>query len=263
MVSVAERLSGKVAIVTGGAGGLGSATCRRLVEEGAQVVVADIKAAAAAALADELGKSAVSFEFDYRDEASVKDLIESTVQQFGRLDLLHNNAVGGDLTHDGMVEDAVAEVWDAQYEITVRGYLFGCKHAIRHMKTAGHGVIVNMASDAALAGDLARTAYGATKAAVITLSQYVATQYGKHGIRCVSIAPGAMLTDSMRQHMGSEGVRILERHHLTPKLGNPSDAAALVAYLASDDAEFLTGINIPIDGGFYSHLPSTADLREL
>jgi NAD(P)-dependent dehydrogenase (short-subunit alcohol dehydrogenase family) len=261
MATTVERLSGKVAVVTGGAGGLGSATCRRLVEEGAQVVVADVNAAAATALADELGKAAVAFEFDYRDEASVKSLIETTVQQFGRLDLLHNNAVGGDLSRDGLVEDAEAAVWDTQYEITIRGYLFGCKYAIRHMKTSGGGVIINMGSDSALAGDLMLTAYGATKAAVITMSQYVATQYGKHGIRCVSITPGAMLTDSMRQNMGVEGVRVLERHHLTPSLGDPGNVAALVAHLASDDSAFITGINIPVDGGFYSHLPTTADFR--
>jgi NAD(P)-dependent dehydrogenase (short-subunit alcohol dehydrogenase family) len=251
-----------VAIVTGGAGGLGSATCRRLVEDGVRVVVADINGEGAAALVKELGDSASAFEFDYRDESAVKDLVDTTVNRFGRLDLLHNNAVGGHMEADGMVEDADAAVWDSAYEINIRGYLFGCKYAIPHMRSAGRGVIINMGSDAALAGDLWLTAYGATKAAVLTLTQYVATQYGKDGIRCVSITPGAMLTDSMRNHMGEEGVRMIERHHLTPRLGKPSELASLVAYLASEEADFLTGINIPLDGGYYSHLPTTADLRQ-
>jgi NAD(P)-dependent dehydrogenase (short-subunit alcohol dehydrogenase family) len=260
MTEPAGRLAGKVAIVTGGAGGLGSETCRRLVAEGARVTIADINGEAAKALAGQLGEAATPFEFDYRDESSVRDLIETTVRNLGRLDLLHNNAVAS-IGNDGLVEDAEAAVWDLQYEINVRGYLFGCKYAVRHMKDAGGGVIINMASDSALAGDVFLTAYGATKAAVITLSKYVATQYGKDNIRCVSVTPGAMLTDSMRNHMGPEGVRILERHHLTPRLGHPTDIGGLIAYLASDDAEFLTGINIPMDGGFYAHLPTTADLR--
>jgi NAD(P)-dependent dehydrogenase (short-subunit alcohol dehydrogenase family) len=254
------QLRDKIAIVTGAAGGLGSETCRRLVAEGAHVVVADINGPGAGRLADELGDAAVAHEFDYRDEAQVRELIDSTVDRFGHLDLLHNNAVLSG-PRDGLVEDAEADVWDTAYEINLRGYMFGCKYAIPHMRKAGRGVIVNMASDSALAGDMMLSAYGCTKAAVITLTQYVATQYGKDGIRCVSVTPGAMLTDSMRNHMGPDGVAMLEHHHLTPRLGKPSDLAGLIVYLASDDAEFLTGINIPLDGGYYSHLPTTADLR--
>jgi NAD(P)-dependent dehydrogenase (short-subunit alcohol dehydrogenase family) len=232
------------------------------VAEGARVVAADINGHGAEQLAGELGDAATPYTFDLRDEAQVRDLIDSTVERFGRLDLLHNNAVTAGRS-DGMVEDADAKTWDLAYEVNLRGYMLGCKYAIPHMKRAGGGVIVNMASDSALAGDMMLSAYGCTKAAVITLTQYVATQYGKDGIRCVSVTPGAMLTDSMRNHMGAEGVAMLENHHLTPRLGKPSDLAALMVYLASDESEFLTGINIPLDGGYYSHLPTTADLRRL
>lgn len=261
MTDSAGRLDGKVAIVTGGAGGLGSATCRRLVAEGARVVIGDYNGPAAKALADELGDTALGFEFDYREETSVKQLIDTTIDQFGRIDLLHNNAVG-EVAGDGAIADADAAVWDAVYAVNLRGYMLGCKHAIPHMKSQGQGIIVNMASGAALKGDLFLSAYGAIKAAVITLTQYVATQYGKDGIRSVSISPGAMLTDSMRNAMGEEGVRLMERHHLTPRLGNPSDLAALMAYLAGDEANFLTGINIPFDGGLLAHNPTVADNRD-
>ncbi|MFC8663051.1 SDR family NAD(P)-dependent oxidoreductase [Streptomyces sp. NPDC057199] len=259
---MSNRLSGKVAVVTGGAGGLGSATCRRLVAEGARVVVADINGPAAKMLAEELGESATGYEFDYRDEGSVRSLIDHTVEQYGRIDLLHNNAVGGAAAGaDGQIAEADPATWDAVYEISVRGYMLASKHAIPHMKEQQSGVIVNMASGSALKGDLMLSAYGTLKAAVITLSQYIATQYGKDGIRSISICPGAMLTDSMRNAMGPEGVKMMERHHLTPRLGAPSDLAALVAYLTSDESEFVTGINIPIDGGLLAHNPTVADQR--
>ena len=260
MTTTNGRLQGKVAVITGGAGGLGTATCHRLVNEGARVVVADINEDAAKGLAGKLGEAAVGIAFDARDEASIADLIDFTVDRFGRLDLLHNNAVGSAL-NDGSIEDADAAVWDMTYEINLRGYMLGCKYAIPHMKRQGGGVIVNMASGSALKGDLMLSAYGCVKAGVIMLTQYVATQYGKDGIRCVSITPGAMLTDSMRNAMGEEGVRVLERHHLTPRLGNPNDLGALITYLAGDEAEFLTGINIPLDGGLLWHNPTVADRR--
>ena len=259
-MDLTNRLSGKVAIVTGGAGGLGSATVRRLVAEDARVVVADIRGDAAKTLADEFGKSALPVEFDYRDESSVQALVHETIRQFGRIDLLHNNAVGGAAT-DLAILDARTEDWDEAYEINVRGYMLATKYALPHMIEQKVGTIVNMSSGSALKGDLARTAYGVLKSAVITLTQYTATQYGKDGVRCVSITPGAMLTDSMRAAMGAEGIAVMERHHLTPRLGDPGDVAALIAHLTSDDSKFITGINIPVDGGLLAHNPTYADFR--
>jgi NAD(P)-dependent dehydrogenase (short-subunit alcohol dehydrogenase family) len=177
---------------------------------------------------------------------------------------MHNNhTFGGAGGRDGAVEDADAALWDAAYESDVRGYMFGCKYAIPHLRAAGGGLIVNMGSDSARAGDLTLTAYGVTKAAVLALTQYVATQYGKDGIRCVSLTPGAMLTPSMEGAMGPEGVKLMERHHLTPTLGRPINIGALVAHLAGDEADFITGINIPVDGGLLAHNPTTADFRAM
>lgn len=251
-------IEGKVAIITGGGGGLGGAAARRLVEEGARVVVADVVEDAAKRVADPLGENALPFVFDYRDLDSVQKLIDAAVDRWGRLDILHNNAVamGG---FDGTIEDADTAVWDLAYEVSIRGYMVASKLAIPHMRAGGGGVIINMGSDAALAGDTELSAYGATKAAVLALTRYIATQNGKQGIRSVSITPGVVLTDAARNHLGPEQIKQMEGHHVTPRLGEPADLAGLVAFLSSADAEFITGINIPLDGGYLSHMPTFAE----
>ena len=259
-MNLINRLSGKVAIVTGGVGGLGSVTCRRLVAEGARVVVADIRGEEAKALADELGPSASAYEFDYLDEDSIKALIDDTVARHGRLDLLHNNAIGGGGGKDGALADADPAVWDASYAINVRGYMLASKYALTPMIAQQTGVIINMSSAGALGGGLSYTAYGVMKAAVITLSQYIATQYGKDGVRCTSLTPGATQNIGLRR-LGGEGLRIMERHSLTPELGDPNEIAALVAFLASDESKFITGSDIRVDGGLFSHNPTVGDLR--
>ena len=264
MTAVA-RLSGRVAVVTGGAGGLGSATCRRLAADGAAVVVADIEGGRAQALADEIGGDASAATVDVAEPESVRALIDGVVTEHGRLDVLHNNAAASAAEHisqDTTVVDTPLEVWDRTFQVNFRGYVLGCRYAIPHMLDQGAGVIVNTSSDAGRSGDVARTAYGCSKAAILALTEYVATQYGKRGIRCVAITPGAMLTAPMREVMGEEALAVLERHHLTPYLGEPEDVANLVAFLVSDEAKFLTGINVPLDGGYLSHQPTFADFSE-
>ena len=255
-----RKLDGKVAIITGGGGGLGSEASRRLAAEGARVVVADVDMAAATRVASELGDRGFAYHFDYRDEKSIKGLIDATIARWGRHDLLDNNGTAT-TAGDGPIETADAAVWDLVYQVTMRGYVLASKYAIPHLRAAGGGLIINMGSDSARSGDLQLSAYGAMKAAVLTLTQYIATQYGKEGIRCVSITPGLILTQTARSYIGEEGIAMMESHHLTPRLGIPADLAALVAFLASDESVFLTGINIPLDGGFLSHLPTTANLR--
>ena len=258
-MNLADRLGGKVAIITGGASGLGALTCKRLVAEGARVVVADIRADAAQALADEIGPGAAAFEFDYFDESSIQALIDDTISRHGRIDLLHNNAIGG-AGIDGGVIDADPAVWDRAYGLNVRGYMLASKYALPHMVARRTGVIVNMSSASALTGGLRLTAYGAVKAAVVAMSQYIATQHGKDGIRCVSLSAGATKNIG-ESRLGSKGLEIMERHTLMPALGDPNDVAALVAFLASDESASLTGVDIRIDGGLLSHLPTFADTR--
>ncbi|MCW1402512.1 SDR family oxidoreductase [Novosphingobium sp. MW5] len=259
------RLTGKVAIVTGGGGGIGSAVVRRLVAEGANVAVADVFANSANAVAGPLGDAALAVQFDASDPASVEAMVEKTVSHFGRLDILHNNAAMTDPAKHPLDTDAVTipvEIWDEIIDINLRGYLLGCKYAIPHMIKGGGGSIINTASNSGTAGDLARIAYGASKGGIITLTKYVATQHGRQNIRCNSVAPGVVLTPALDATV--PGLKeIIKRHILTPEFGTPDDIAALVAFLASDESRYITGENISISGGGLSHQPHYADLLQL
>jgi NAD(P)-dependent dehydrogenase (short-subunit alcohol dehydrogenase family) len=259
-----QRLTGKVAIVTGGGGGIGSAVVRRFVSEGARVAVADIFEDAASAVANTLGDAALAVQFDASDPASVEAMVEATVSHFGRLDILHNNAAMTDPVKSQMDTDALTipiEIWDEIIDINLRGYMLGCKYAIPHMIAGGGGSIINTASNSGTAGDLARIAYGASKGAIITMTKYIATQHGRQNIRCNSVAPGVVLTEALSKTVPGLA-DIIKRHILTPEFGVPDDIAALVAFLASDESRYITGENISISGGGLSHQPHYADLMD-
>jgi NAD(P)-dependent dehydrogenase (short-subunit alcohol dehydrogenase family) len=259
-----QRLSGKVAIVTGGGGGIGSAVVRRFVSEGARVAVADVVEDAAKAVAKPLSNAAIAVQFDATDPASVEAMVEATVSHFGRLDILHNNAAMTDPGKSQLDTDAVTiplEIWDEIIDVNLRGYLLGCKYAIPHMIAGGGGSIINTASNSGTAGDLARIAYGASKGAIITMTKYIATQHGRQNIRCNSVAPGVVLTEALSKTVPGLA-DIIKRHILTPEFGVPDDIAALVAFLASDESRYITGENISISGGGLSHQPHYADLMD-
>lgn len=259
-----HRLAGKVAIVTGGGGGIGSAVVRRFVAEGAKVAVADVFMDSARAVAEPLGDAAMAVQFDASDPASVEAMVEATVARFGRLDILHNNAAMTDPGKSQLDTDAVTipiEIWDEIIDVNLRGYLLGCKYAIPHMIAGGGGSIINTASNSGTAGDLARIAYGASKGAIITMTKYIATQHGRQNIRCNSVAPGVVLTEALSKTVPGLA-EIIKRHILTPEFGVPDDIAALVAFLASDESRYITGENISISGGGLSHQPHYADLLD-
>ena len=259
-----HRLAGKVAIVTGGGGGIGSAVVRRFVEEGAKVAVADLFEESAKAAAEPFGEAAMAVQFDASDPASVEAMVEATVTHFGRLDILHNNAAMTDPGKSQLDTDAVTipiEIWDEIVDVNLRGYLLGCKYAIPHMIAGGGGSIIQTASNSGSAGDLARIAYGSTKGAIITMTKYIATQHGKQNIRCNSVAPGVVLTEALSKTVPGLA-EIIKRHILTPEFGVPDDIAALVAFLASDESRYITGENISISGGGLSHQPHYADLLD-
>ncbi|MDZ7791716.1 MAG: SDR family oxidoreductase [Xanthomonadales bacterium] len=261
-----RRFVGRVAIITGGGSGIGEATTHRLATEGARVVVADVDAAAAARVAtdiDSAGGAALGIEVDVAEEDAVAGMVATAVDTFGRIDILHNNAaavgrrsVGGD--DDLLRIDPVD--WDRSMAVNLRSVVLCCKHTIPHLLDSG-GAIVNTSSGSALTGFTSRFAYGASKAGVITFTQYVATTYGKQGVRANVVAPGLILTPA------SEGIdevsrTIFEDHCLTPRLGRPEDVAAVVAFLASDDAAFITGETISVDGGTLAHTPTWAQFRD-
>jgi NAD(P)-dependent dehydrogenase (short-subunit alcohol dehydrogenase family) len=261
-----RRLQDKVAIVTGAASGIGAETAIRLASEGAATVVADINLAGAQKVVDGIaatGNIAAAVRVDLGEEQSIAAMIGFAVERFGGLDILDNNAADTVLssTRDVGVEHTDTEVWDALMRINLRGTMLACKVAIPRMRARGGGSIINMSSGAALAGALAPTAYGVSKAAIITLTQYVATQHGKEGIRCNAIAPGLIVTPSTaKTYAAGPFGEMMLRHHLTPRLGKPEDIASMVAFLASDESEFITGQVFSVDGGMRAHAAYHADM---
>ncbi len=259
------RFDGQVAIVTGGASGIGEATCRRLVAEGATVVIADMQLERAAALSAELGARALAQGFDAADVRSIQTLIEGTVERFGRLDVLHNNAaISTPEVHarDKNAIDIEFEVWDQVMAVNLRGYLAGCKYALPQMIRQGRGAIVNTASTGGFSGDISRMAYSVSKAAIVGLTRQIATHHGAQGVRCNAVAPGLVLTPGAR---GSAGpvIDLMQRQLLVPEIGVPEDIAAVVCFLASSEARYINGQTYIADGGMLAHNPTMADLRDM
>jgi len=195
-----RRLAGKVAIVTGGAGGIGSSTVERFVLEGARVVVADLDADKAQLVADRFKDSAIALFMDGADERSVRTVVEGTVSRFGRLDILHNNHawILGTKAGDETAVDTSFEVWDKTMSVNLRSYFAGCKYAVPHMIRGGGGSIINMSSDAGIVANFNHIAYNTSKAGVMALTANIATQHGRQGIRCNAISPGLIVTPYVR-----------------------------------------------------------------
>jgi len=253
------RLQDKVAIVTGGAGGIGGATARKLGQEGASVVVVDIRGDGAMGVAEEIkasGGQAIGVQTDLSNERDVASMITAAVAAYGRLDVLHNNAALTEsdfLSRDTGVTELSLEVWDRTLAVNLTSQMLTCKHAIPEMVKHGGGSIINMSSGAAFSGDRVRTAYGVSKAGVHTLTMYVATGHGKQGIRVNTIVPGLIITDAVRAHIPENALASLSKATLTPHLGEPDDIADLVVFLSSNESKYITGQMIAIDGGMSVH----------
>lgn len=262
-------LDGRVAIVTGAGSGIGLATARRLAEEGMSVVVSDIDRTSAEQVADRLrgdGRSATAIVADVADETQVAAMVAATVEEYGRIDVLHNNAGAVELDtigRDGDIRRLDVEVWDRTMAVNLRGVMLCTKHAVSIMADAGRGSIVNTSSGSGLTGHSTRSAYGASKAGVNMFTQYTATAFGRDGIRCNAIAPGLIMTPAAERNLTGSDVDMFARHTLTRRLGTPEDIAAVVAFLASDEAGFITGQIISVDGGALAHSPTYAEVEIL
>jgi NAD(P)-dependent dehydrogenase (short-subunit alcohol dehydrogenase family) len=198
---------------------------------------------------------------DAEDPATIEAAVDATLSAFGRLDVLHNNAalltaeiLGADTT----AVDIDLDVWDRVMAVNVRGYLAGCKYAIPAMTEVGGGSIICTASAAGLEGDQMRIAYGCSKGAIMTLVKYVATQYGDQGIRCNAVAPGLVKTEALMT-LAPQFLDLFRRHLLTDHIES-DDVAALVAWLASDEARRVTGQVITLDAGYTAHGAVNADM---
>jgi NAD(P)-dependent dehydrogenase (short-subunit alcohol dehydrogenase family) len=259
---MAQRFEHKVVLITGGGGGIGGAVARRVASEGGKVGVADFFLESAQKVVAEIGDAGLAIQFDAADEASIKAMVDATVANFGRLDALVNTVAMTDpKLHplDTTAPDIPMDVWNLVQQINVTGYLLACKYAIPQMLKAGGGNVINIASRSGSAGDLARIAYGSSKGAIIAMSKYIATQHGYQNIRCNSVSPGVVMTPALEATV--PGLKeIIKPHCLTPEFGGPDDIAALIAFLASDEARYITGQDIAIDGGSLSHQPHYADL---
>jgi NAD(P)-dependent dehydrogenase (short-subunit alcohol dehydrogenase family) len=256
-----DRFAGRVAVVTGGGGGVGRATALRLAAGGACVTVTDVVSEAALASAEavrQAGGTAIAVDADVRDEDQVRQVIDATVEEFGRLDVLHNNAAALGDTHrrDLDVVDLDVDVWDTAMAVNARGVMLGCKHAVPAMRASGGGgAIVNTASVSGLVGGDVNAAYGSSKAAVVALTRYVATMYGGEGIRCNAVAPGLIMSEVARRALSERQLAERASERLLPWAAEPEEIAGVVCWLASDEARGITGQTLVVDSGITAHRP--------
>lgn len=245
------RLDGKVAIITGAAGGIGSATVRLMVAEGAAVVAGDINEEGVLELAAELtasGHRVIAQTVDVAREADVERLVTTAVEQFGRLDILHNNAAYG-VAGDTDTVHTPDEVWQEMLNVIFFGTIYGCRHGIPAMIRTGGGSVINTSSGAASTGMASRPAYGAAKAAMETLTKYTATMYGRQGVRCNAIAPGFVTSPAALALFPAERLEAMAAGAVAPRLAEPADVAKVAVFLASDDSAYLSGQVIACNGG--------------
>ncbi len=246
------RLAGKVVLLSGGASDIGRATARRLAADGAHVVVGDVARGGAEDVADDVravGGTAVGLACDVRSEDSVAAFVAQAVAEFGGVDAIDHNAAW---SHPRLDTDAVGVdlgVWDRALAITTRGALLLARHAIPHMAERGGGSIVAISSGTSTIGESTRVSYGASKAALNQLVRHLAVRYGRDGIRANAIAPGFILTSTATGMVPAEVVDRLASANPTRRLGRPEDIAAVVAFLCSDDAAYINGQVLHVDGG--------------
>jgi NAD(P)-dependent dehydrogenase (short-subunit alcohol dehydrogenase family) len=263
-----KRLTGKSAIVSGSYSGIGKAVALRLAAEGARVVLANRNMEAGERAAEQirdLGGDAISLPLDLASESSIAALMTETRKRRGALSILCNSAsitAGAVMESDQDIAGMPQETWQTVFNVNTTGTMLMIKYALPMLMEAGDSAIINIGSGASLVGDVFRPAYAASKAAIDSLTRSVATQYGKKGVRCNTVAPGMILSENAVKFHTDASLALIRRHALTRELGEPEDIAAMVALLASNEGRFITGQTIQIDGGYTVHFPHVADVSE-
>ena len=251
-----KRFERMVAVVTGGASGIGKATAHRFLEEGANVAIADISKEAGERVVSEMkamGYEPLLVTGDVTKSADVKRMVGEVVEKFGRIDVLFSNA---GILIEGTVEEVSEEDWDRTMAVNVKGVFLMAKEVVPHMLRQGKGVIVNNASCSGLVGDRGAIAYNTSKAAVVIMTKCLALDYAMHNIRVNCVCPGEIETPMFLQEASARGIspeehrKDIAAHHPIGRLGRPKEVADAVLFLASDDSSFITGTAFSVDGGY-------------
>ena len=248
------RLAGKAAVVTGAANGIGRATALVFADEGARIVATDIDAAGLDTLRGELeakGAECLTVVGDVSRDADARAMIAACVERFGRIDVLVANAGVIPL---GAITESTADDWDRVMSVDGRGMFLSCKYAIEAMLQTGGGSIVCLSSISGMAGQARQSTYGPAKFAASGLTKHLAVEWADKGIRVNAVAPGTIRTEAVRrlpeQPGGAEYIEEIRKNHPMGRLGEPEEVAKAIAFLASDDASFITGAILAVDGGY-------------
>lgn len=262
-----QRLKGQVAIVTGGARGIGGATARRLAEEGAKVLVVDVDIDEAGVNVDAIrkgGATAEAFRADVSVHADIQAMVNKAVSLWGRLDILVNNAYNPVTGGRGSVEEVTEETWDAGMAVLVKSIFLASKYAAPEMRKAGGGSIINISSAHGILQAPGFAVYETGKMAVIGLTRQMAVEFGPDNIRVNAICPGHIVTERLKEFwVGKEsGLKFFEDQYPLRRVGHPNEIADPIVFLCSREASFITGVALPVDGGLTVQLQENFGVRQ-